>query len=178
MRRVLWGFSLVLLFFTPGKGSAMKPAPAPELDVSSIHGRFRLTSKKEWLIFKATTEVKSENGTGLWKMPGFMGRWQWLLSPDGRTLVLFGSEPFGEMIALRPDSIIVKVHENGALLKTLTLKEVLGADPEVWAESRKLEILGGGWVAWRDIFGELKPDWVRRVLTLPVQDRDAIIIQY
>ena len=178
MRRILGVFSLVLLVFAPWKGIAMKPAPAPEVDVSSIHGRFRLISKKEGLIFKARTEVKSENGDRLWEMPGFLGRWQWVLSPDGKTLVLFGSEPFGQRVALRSDSVIVKVHENGILLKTLTLKEVLGADPQAWAESRKLEVLGGGWVAWSDIFGALKPEWASRVLTLPVQGREAIVIPY
>jgi hypothetical protein len=178
LQRVFGPLALFLLIFAPLKGNAMKSAPAQDVDVSSIHGRFRLTSKKDGLIFKAATEVKTESGSRLWKMAGFMGRWQWMLSPDGKVLVLFGSEPFGNSVALRPDSEVLKVFEDGVQLKVISLKELLGADPEAWADSRKLDVRGGGWVSWHDIFGELKPDWASRSLTLPVHARAEFLIQY
>ncbi|MEC7988136.1 MAG: hypothetical protein VX278_23420 [Myxococcota bacterium] len=88
----------------------MKPAPFKPVTRTDETTKMVLHSDPD----SEQTTVKDQTGTVLWSMNEYVGRRMIFLSPNGNTLLLFGSVYFGGLLSDDKDAAVLSVYEQGS----------------------------------------------------------------
>ncbi len=142
---------------------AMKPAPAVERKLSDFKTGYTLISTpKDEYGSVGVTKLLTKKGKTLWTLKEYIGARDVFTSPDGKTLVLWGNSSFGGMIQPSNQSITMVVFKNAQMIKSVTLKELLGTDPETLVAELKTPVFGGNWASLDAFATDFKVDWKSR----------------
>jgi hypothetical protein len=144
----------------------MKPAP-PEIikikkDNYEIISEPSNVSNRDITTIKSIKMIKNEV---LWSFDEYIGRKDVFISPDGLTLVLFGSKHFGSTIKTDEESAVLEVVQKSANTNlSFNYKQITGHSLAKAIKKNDLGVLGGGWVRLNGVLKIEKVDWENRVI--------------
>ena len=147
-------------------GFAMKPAPFTEVYHQDESTGLILHSNPS----TKKTSVQNPKGETLWTMDEFIGRKAVFLSPDGTTLIVFGNEFFGSILASNESYKILVVYKNGTRIKEYNFQEFFGFNIAEAKKRYDVPVMGGGWLGFMRYVKIGTIDWKQRNIPLSFID--------
>jgi hypothetical protein len=152
---------------------ALKPAPFSTHDDLRFENSkgLVLTSKRlpnqqnSYSSEAVTTVTKKGHSSYLWSMNHYIGRGNYMLSPDGRILIRWAGPYFGSKISSGNKSLTFEVFEMGKSIKKIYMNEI-HTDFQKTARFYQLRRYGGGWVSLYQVFEKIDADWKNRDLKI------------
>ncbi len=164
----------------------MKPAPVTEdFEVKFKKSKYTV----EALYDEKKTHIKDKSGKIVWSLDEYIAKKRPFISPDGKTLILFGDDFVGSNITtgayLRtgPNPIYFEVIKEGK--KTLTVKHLDVYEVSVADLTKKFDMRekGGGWVSLYELIQNYEDlgqdiDWDKNSINLKLLTKKTKTIEF
>ena len=95
-------------------------------------------------------------------METFFGRKKIFLSPDCKTLVLFGTKYFGATLKVNPEETVIEVYDAGKSKKQFTFQQVFGLTIAQAVAKYQVPQKGGGWISSPLFVSITQVDWQKK----------------
>ena len=165
-QKLVFTLSLSLMCLILNQAHAMKPAPFVKITHQDPKTQCTVVTDPDTV----KTQVFDASKKELWSMDLFVGRKKMFLSPDCKTLLLFGSKYFGSTLKVNSEETVLDIYVLGKSQKHYTFQQVFGLTlPEV-IQKYQVPQRGGGWISSSHFVTDTGVDWKARKFYVSFKD--------
>ena len=154
------------MWFTLKQAHAMKPAPFVKITHQDPKTQCTVVTDPDLI----QTTVYDVSNKEVWSMDLFVGRKRLFLSPDCKTLILFGSKEFGSTLKVKSEEPVLDVYRLGKRHKQFTFQQLFGLSIPEAIQKYHVPQQGGGWISLSHFVNVTDLDWKTRQLYFSFND--------
>ena len=166
IQKIVFILSTILMWLILNQAHAMKPAPFVKITHQDPKTQCTVVADPDLV----KTTVYDASKKEVWSMDLFVGRKRLFLSPDCKTLILFGSKYFGSTLSVTSQEPVLDIYTLGKSQKQLTFQEVFGLTLPEAIQKYHVPQRGGGWISSGHIVTITDVDWKTRHVQFTFKD--------